>query len=241
MQPPFPDAAPVPSHQRPPARLFVKMSLLPGQKATGAPDDGSHVQTLSPLGHSVCVPSVSQAIIQTSLRLSLQTLPQPLEVAWKQIPPFLVPYRPGRPGTPFVNPLKSALRPLAQIIPSCVHSACLDGSRLRRSHEPLGMWSESAESSCVPEPGASPRHTLGALLPAGACMEPDSKGRLCVPQEVIVLDPAPKSRPAQPTGSPEGQAASDTGPECGFSPWHLETPGRWQPEQLPHQQGPHLL
>lgn len=63
-------------------------------------------------------------------------------------------------------------------------------------------------------------------------LEPEYKASWVLPEKLLSQPLAPKSRPAQPTFSPEGQATPDTSPKHGFPFWSLETPGRWQPKQL---------
>lgn len=97
----------------------------------------------------------------------------------------------------------------------------------------------------LPRPGAGPRHRLRVLLTKWA-WSLDSQGLRSAPLEVIVPAPAPsppcpRSRPAQPTFSPEGQAASDTTPKRGCSPATLRPLGAGSQRNFLHQQGPNLL
>lgn len=127
-------------------------------------------------------------------------------MACKQIPPCLYPPRPRGPAPDSPNPLKSALSPLMQAIPElCIR---LIQKAPGRRHELLRVWSEpAAPARCQPRACArGPAHSRG--------LEPRLRGAPgCSPRSGCPgPDPACRSRPARPTFSPEGQAASDTAP-----------------------------
>lgn len=95
------------------------------------------------------------------------------------------------------------------------------------------MWSEKAARGGCPKPGASSQHAPRVLLTAWA-WSLDSEGAPGYPPRSHCSSPyPPKSRPAQPPFSPEGQAASDTAPKHGFSSWHLETLGGGSQRKCP--------